>query len=172
MPAMKKLPIFVFIISAFLFIFVYESWLHSDDLSESITIEDKTSLPSADNSISTNNPGPPAVMQPKMILSETEFNAGLMPPATTISHTFMVKNEGTSELLINEVIPGCGCTVSSFDRFIPPGTEGKVKVSVDLYREWAGHDVNKAVTVVSNDPVQPNVRLIMRAKVAPLEEPK
>jgi hypothetical protein len=94
-----------------------------------------------------------------------EYNGGTSPPGTTVTHDFTVTNAGTDALLIYEVVPGCGCTVVSFDKFIPPGKSGTITVNVDLYREWAGQDYYKAVTVITNDPEQPRLRLLMRGKI-------
>jgi hypothetical protein len=102
---------------------------------------------------------------PSMALPETEFDYGEANPGTTITHDFVVKNEGTAPLLITDVVPGCGCTVTSFTSFIRPGGEGLVTMNVDLYKEWVGRDVNKAITVLSNDPTRPTTRLVMRTKV-------
>jgi hypothetical protein len=102
--------------------------------------------------------------RPKMVLAETEYDAKLNPPGGTISHEFVVRNEGDDNLEL-EVVPGCGCTVINYDRSIAPGKSGVIIVNVDLYEAWAGRAVNKAVTVSSNDPDTPITRLIMRAQV-------
>jgi hypothetical protein len=102
---------------------------------------------------------------PLLRLAETEFDNGEASPGTTVTHDFVIKNEGQAPLLISDVIPGCGCTVTSFTSFIPPGGQGKVGMAVDLYKEWAGRNVNKAATIISNDPNNPTVRIIMRARV-------
>ncbi|MDR1083635.1 MAG: DUF1573 domain-containing protein [Deltaproteobacteria bacterium] len=104
------------------------------------------------------------MLLPRMIISETEFDARLNPPGSSVSHNFVVRNEGTDDLKL-EVVPGCGCTVTSFDGVIAPGAAGSILVTVDLYEAWAGHKVNKAVTVTSNDPENPLIRLIMHAQV-------
>jgi hypothetical protein len=104
--------------------------------------------------------------KPRLAISEVAWDAGLSPPGSTVTHAFIVTNQGDGDLRISDVVPGCGCTVASYDRFLPPQAKGKITVSVDLYKEWAGQQVNKAVTVVSNDPERPALRLIMKATVA------
>ncbi|MDR1577522.1 MAG: DUF1573 domain-containing protein [Deltaproteobacteria bacterium] len=120
------------------------------------------------NPAPTDQPPPdqPAYSEPgpKMVLLETEYDAQLNPPGSSISHQFEVRNEGDDNLRL-EVVPGCGCTVTNYDRVISPGASGTITVTVDLYDAWAGRAVNKAVTVSSNDPKTPLTRLIMRAKV-------
>ncbi|MDR2368445.1 MAG: DUF1573 domain-containing protein [Deltaproteobacteria bacterium] len=103
--------------------------------------------------------------RPVIVIPEVEYDAGEVAPSSTVSHEFVVKNEGTGNLTINRVVPGCGCSVASFTDFIPPGAEGKVYLSVDIYAEWAGHNVNKSAVVMSNDPVNPDIRVTIRARV-------
>jgi hypothetical protein len=102
---------------------------------------------------------------PKMVLSSLLVDAGENPAGTTATHAFTVKNEGSDPLIIEKVIPSCGCTLASYDDFIPPGREGKILVNVDLYKEWAGRKYNKSVTVVTNDPNQSHVTLRAAGKV-------
>lgn len=109
---------------------------------------------------------PQAELAPKVTFDSMEFDGGTSPAGTTISHDFKITNSGTDALLIFDVVPGCGCTVTSFDKFIPPGKSGKITVNVDLYREWAGQEYYKAVTVITNDPEYPRLRLLMKGKIA------
>jgi hypothetical protein len=85
-----------------------------------------------------------------------------------VRHDFVVRNTGAAPLLISDVVPGCGCSVATFPSQVAPGGEGVITLVVDLYREWAGHDVNKSAVVLTNDPASPAVRLIMRATVLAL----
>ncbi|MDR2386512.1 MAG: DUF1573 domain-containing protein [Deltaproteobacteria bacterium] len=107
----------------------------------------------------------PGENRPVIVMTETEYLAGEVDPSSTVSHEFLVKNEGTGDLVISKVVPGCGCTVTSFTSFIPAGAVGKVTLSVDIYAEWAGHDVKKSAVVMSNDPVNPDIRVTIRTRV-------
>jgi hypothetical protein len=93
------------------------------------------------------------------------FQAAIQPPGSTLVHDFVIENTGDEPLLIHSVVPGCTCTVNSYDNFIAPGMTGKVSVSLDLYREWAGMDYFKVVTVISNDAENPRFRLALKGKV-------
>jgi hypothetical protein len=103
--------------------------------------------------------------RPVIVMPETEYLAGEVDPSSTVSHEFLVKNEGDGDLIINKVVPGCGCSVVAFTSFIPSGAEGKVTLTVDIYADWAGHNVNKSAVVMSNDPSNPDIRVTIRAKV-------
>ena len=55
--------------------------------------------------------------------------------------------------------------MSSFDKLIKPGTEGKVHTSVDT-KSFSG-PISKSVLVVSNDPDRPQMNLFVKAIVKP-----
>ena len=72
-------------------------------------------------------------------LPETK-DAGIVAKGQVIETTFVVKNNGGSDLVISDARPGCGCTVASFDKVIKPGAEGKVVTSVDT-KSFSGPDL-------------------------------
>jgi hypothetical protein len=111
----------------------------------------------------------PAADSPALRLEEDDYHAGEAKPGTTISHEFVVYNDGGSDLVISDVIPSCGCSVATFPKRIGPGDSGIITLIVDLYAEWAGHDVNKMAVILSNDPSLPNTKITIRAKVLPEE---
>ncbi|MDR1165425.1 MAG: DUF1573 domain-containing protein [Deltaproteobacteria bacterium] len=119
------------------------------------------SPPSAEAAAVPERPGP------RISFDELQFEGGLTPAGNTIKHSFNVANLGDEALIIEQVIPNCGCTVASFDDFIAPGQVGKINVNVDLYREWAGQEYLKSVTVISNDPDLPRQRLAMHGRIGP-----
>lgn len=102
---------------------------------------------------------------PQLVLDTFEFDAGEIEPGTTISHDFTFKNEGEAILKIEGLRPGCGCAVAEADREVAPGATGKVTVTVRIYNEWAGQAIRKVTWVLTNDPLNSQVRLIMKGKV-------
>jgi hypothetical protein len=106
-----------------------------------------------------------AARKPVIVLPEVEYWAGDVDPSSNVAHSFVVRNGGDGDLLISKVVPGCGCSVASFPAFIPAGGEGVINLSVDIYAEWAGHNINKSAVVMSNDPVNPDIRITIRARV-------
>ena len=65
---------------------------------------------------------------------------GTVPKGQVIETDFVIKNTGGSDLVITDARPSCGCTVSSFDKVIKPGAEGKVHTSVDT-KSFSGPDL-------------------------------
>ncbi|MCX6834746.1 MAG: DUF1573 domain-containing protein [candidate division Zixibacteria bacterium] len=47
---------------------------------------------------------------PLLVIDQEEFDFGYAPQNSKISHTFHLRNAGDDTLLINRVVPGCGCT--------------------------------------------------------------
>jgi len=105
------------------------------------------------------------VSAPKIeVLPETK-DAGTVAKGQVIDATFVIKNNGGSDLIISDARPSCGCTVASFDKVIKPGGEGKVMSSVDT-KTFSG-PISKSILLVSNDPDRPQMNLFIKATVKP-----
>lgn len=105
------------------------------------------------------------VAAPKIEVTPETKDAGTVAKGQVIETTFMVKNNGGSDLVISDARPGCGCTVASFDKVIKPGAEGKVVTSVDT-KSFSG-PISKSVLLVSNDPERGQINLFVKAIVKP-----
>jgi len=105
------------------------------------------------------------VAAPKIEVTPETKDAGIVAKGQVIETTFLVKNNGGSDLVISDARPGCGCTVASFDKVIKPGAEGKVVTSVDT-KTFSG-PISKSVLLVSNDPERGQINLFVKATVKP-----
>lgn len=105
------------------------------------------------------------VAAPKIEVVPETKDAGIVAKGQVIETTFVVKNNGGSDLLISDARPGCGCTVANYDRVIKPGAEGKVVTSVDT-KAFTG-PISKSVLLVSNDPERGQINLFIKATVKP-----
>jgi len=106
-----------------------------------------------------------AVAAPKIDVTQETRDMGTIAKGQVIEADFVIKNTGGSDLVISDARPSCGCTVSSFDKVIKPGAEGKVHTSVDT-KSFSG-PISKSVLVVSNDPDRPQLNLFVKAMVKP-----
>lgn len=88
---------------------------------------------------------------------------GTVAKGERLTAVFEVRNTGQAPLQITQVRPTCGCTVADFDREIAPGGTGKVRAEVDT-TAFSG-PISKAVLVFSNDPLNPQVNLVVKAEV-------
>jgi hypothetical protein len=105
--------------------------------------------------------------KPHMIIDQPVYDAGIVVrDGAPIEHTFVVKNTGKGELKILEVKPGCGCTITRFDKVIAPGSEGKIHASVDIAHIKG--PMRKSVFIKTNDPDRSDVTVDIKATVKTL----
>jgi Protein of unknown function (DUF1573) len=103
--------------------------------------------------------------QPKIEIPETRHDFGTVFERKQYIHEFAVYNRGDADLIIESVQPGCGCTVTNFDRVIAPGKMGKIEFVLDGEKV---HDAfNKKATVKSNDPVHGTMTIAVTGKEIP-----
>ena len=91
-----------------------------------------------------------AFATPKAQAITSEYDFGSVEQGSKVNTEFSVKNNGTSDLTIQKVVAGCGCTVANASTTpIAPGQIGKVSVSFDT----TGFEGSKTkdVRVYTND---------------------
>jgi len=101
---------------------------------------------------------------PKIIFNNTNFDFGTVKSGEKVEHSFVFKNEGKSNLIIRKLSPSCGCTVASLkSNTIIPGDS----TSVDIVFNSTGRNglQKKQVSVISNDPGNPEVTLRINGSI-------
>jgi uncharacterized protein DUF1573 len=93
----------------------------------------------------------------------TSFDFGDIYKGEIISHIFVIKNEGTADLIIKEFVGGCGCEIVSADKVIPPGKEGKAQVEINTASQFG--QIMKPATLRTNDSERPNIVFTLTANV-------
>lgn len=102
---------------------------------------------------------------PRISFEQVVHDFGIVSPETTSLGEFAFKNTGTGTLKIEEVVPGCGCTVPSLDKTeYAPGESGTLALKYLSDSQFG--PVTKQLTVRSNDPTNPQVTLTVNAKIA------
>jgi len=97
--------------------------------------------------------------------SQTSLDLGEVPQGKPIEHVFVVENAGSKDLHIERVV---STNVIDFDKVIPPGKEGKIKLGINPEDRRGGVEV--LAEVYSNDPERPKTVLQLRARiVAPVD---
>lgn len=97
---------------------------------------------------------------PRLTLDENYFNFGYMPQYSRVSHTFWLRSTGDGELVINEVVPGCGCTQAPLEKdVIAVGDSASLEIIFDSRR--FKNRVTKRPEIKSNglEPVK-NIQII------------
>ncbi len=102
---------------------------------------------------------------PKLVVENKVIDLGEVPQGAVKEVRFELKNEGDAALQIRSVRPTCGCTVAEFDKEIGPGATGAVKATLDT----AGFKgaISKSILVMSNDPINSTMTLVIKAVVQP-----
>jgi hypothetical protein len=73
-----------------------------------------------------------------------------------------IKNTGNQPLRIFEVKPQCGCTTAPLDKnILEPGEIATLDINLDLKGNLG--PVSKDINIMTNDPVNKNVKLILKA---------
>lgn len=100
---------------------------------------------------------------PRAIVQDTIMNFGVVNRGDRVTHEFRIDNAGSAALEITEVKPSCGCTVADYDKTIGPGQSGVIKATMDTSNLKGG--IAKAVKVYTNDPINPEINLVMKANI-------
>jgi hypothetical protein len=94
---------------------------------------------------------------PKIVVPEPLKEFGEVSKGARLTHDYVVENQGNADLEIRRVAPDCGCTVTEFDRVIPPGGKGVIHATIDTssFSEKTG----RTIWVYTNDPETPRLEL-------------
>jgi len=99
-------------------------------------------------------PGP----YPKAVLVQDRFEFGSMPFGTTMSHPFVVKNEGQAPLKLAKGPLQCKCTMPALkEREIPPGGQAEILLEWKPLAIQSGFE--KEATIWTNDPANSRLSL-------------
>lgn len=99
-----------------------------------------------------------AAPAPRLVCEEPAFDFGTRDNSETVTHDFILKNEGDLSIEILGTRTSCGCTVASLPNdIIPPGESMALTARLNLQGRQGPQ--LKTITVQSNDPVSPNLTL-------------
>lgn len=112
------------------------------------------------------NSGP----QPRILVSEEEWDFGKVIQGEKPTHIFIVKNEGEGDLIIEGVKESCACIEASIStNRIKPGESAELKVSYDT-TDYVGKD-EKHIHIYSNDPQEPDKWISLYVETEKLKIP-
>lgn len=113
-----------------------------------------------------NNSGP----QPRILVSEEEWDFGKVIQGEKPTHIFIVKNEGEGDLIIEGVKESRACIEASIStNRIKPGESAELKVSYDT-TDYVGKD-EKHIHIYSNDPQEPDKWISLYVETEKLKIP-
>jgi len=109
--------------------------------------------------------------QPKLFVAQRSIDLGPVVEGEKVPVSWRLENHGKTDLKIGRTTAGCGCTILKSPearRVIPPGGSLELRAEFDSTRR-RGLQIKK-VTVYSNDPAEPAMKLEFRADVEVLYE--
>lgn len=109
---------------------------------------------------------------PKIYVAERTFDLGRLKQGESGTATFTLENRGTENVIIETVRASCGCTVptklTESQKILEPGE----RLDIEAVFNSKGRNGNqkKTVTITSNDPLEPRLKLFLTANVVTLFE--
>lgn len=107
--------------------------------------------------------------QPKLQVNQRTIDLGTILDGERPLVTWTLKNVGTADLIIEKTRASCGCTVVKLEedeKVIPPG--GTLDLKAEFNSEGRRGVQNKSITVHSNDPAEPAMKLSFTATLKAL----
>ena len=130
------------------------------------TTQSNSSNVTQNNSTTQNNTGP----QPKILVSEEEWDFGKVTRGEKPTHIFTVKNGGEGDLIIEDLKESCACIEASISTtLIQPGGSAELTVSYDT-TDYAGKD-EKHLHIYSNDPQVPDKYISLYVETEVIQVP-
>ncbi len=101
---------------------------------------------------------------PKAVVDESVHDFGSMEVEQTLTHEFVIRNEGTGVLKLKKDRSTCKCTMAEFDEAeVAPGESTTIKL------EWIGKTLDPAFSqaayIKTNDPNIPELELRVTGRV-------
>jgi hypothetical protein len=104
---------------------------------------------------------------PAIEVETNHYDMGIIPNDKSAEGSVMIHNRGKSPLHITKVNTQCGCTKGKMSKeIIPPGESAPLEVTVDPFR-IPQFNSTKTLTLFTNDPDDPTVKIDVTAKVNP-----
>ncbi len=102
---------------------------------------------------------------PKISFESTVYNFGNIQQGQSVSHVFTLKNQGKSELLLHKINSSCGCAVvEPSSKKIKAGDNAEIKVTFNS--KGYTNRQNKTITIITNDPENPQINLRVTGNVS------
>jgi len=116
----------------------------------------------AQDPVATAAPANTAV--PRIVVEPAMFDFGKAQQEKTLEKEFRVRNLGAADLVIEEVVTTCGCTVAEgYAKVVKPG--GSTPLRVKLQTRNSSGKLARSVLVKSNDPSGRPVEIKVEALV-------
>jgi len=144
-----------------------EKWGQGGEFSETITLYTDEAEQAAKSFTITGKAEPSAeemATAPSIEFEKTAYDGGKAIEGEKITYAYKFTNTGKSDLKIESVKASCGCTASApKDEIISPGQASEIVATFNSQGRIGKQ--SKSITVRTNDPEQPVVKLYLTVEV-------
>ena len=109
--------------------------------------------------------------QPKLFVAQRRLDLGPVIEGDTKRATWVLENQGKADLMITSTRSSCGCTVVKLteeEKTIKPG--GSLDLKADFNSSGRKNQQTKSITVHTNDPTEPTIKLSFNVTIEALYE--
>jgi len=104
------------------------------------------------------------LIQPKLVIQQTSFDFGDIKQGETVSHVFVLSNNGGELLKINNVQASCGCTAAVPEKNeLAPGESTNLPVKFNSSGRMGNQ--TKTVKIFTNDPDTPETTITITCNI-------
>jgi hypothetical protein len=101
---------------------------------------------------------------PRLSIPEPTYHFEPILQGQIVKHEFKLLNSGSSDLLIQKIVPGCGCTATKISKkIVPAGDETVISVEFNS-AGFIGRKI-RTISVETNDPKMPVVDLTLEGLI-------
>lgn len=104
---------------------------------------------------------------PQAVFETREKNLGRVLAGQGVDLSFPIRNTGGKDLHVVSVTGSCGCLNPRKPDLVRPGKSELIQVRFEPSPQWTGQ-VHKELTVVTDDPKEPEVKLRLSAEIDPV----
>lgn len=102
--------------------------------------------------------------QPVAVIDNKSYDAGIVKPQTTVSHDYIITNQGDQDLILENVKTTCGCNAAiPSATTIVPNAIGII--SAKMSTGSLDSKLSKSVILYTNDPNNKEIRMDIKAEV-------
>jgi hypothetical protein len=104
--------------------------------------------------------------RPHIRVELNQYDFGVVQQGQVVTTEIPVHNTGSGELSIETVSTSCGCTSAQVEPLkIPAGSTGRLTIRYDSGVHPDSGPIQRYIYIVSNDPDEPEVEVIIEADV-------
>ena len=102
--------------------------------------------------------------KPIVVVSNTEFDFGMVDPHSTLTHDFVIQNHGDAPLQLNLSGTSCKCTMGDLTKdVLLPGEATDVTMTWNT--GYQADEYKQTAMIVTNDPLRSSITLSVKGEV-------